>query len=78
MVLSNGSKAARNQQSISNRTNVCGGMKKSGLAPSIGYFIQSNPRQLRTAQTIPKECVISTVIPTQRYGYRATHGGNMG
>jgi copper homeostasis protein CutC len=78
MVLSNGSKAARNQQSICNRTNVCGGMKKSGLAPSIGYFIQSNPRQLRTAQSIPKVCVVSTTVQTQRVGYTATHGGNMG
>lgn len=78
MVLSNGSKAARSQQSICNRTNVCGGLKKSGLSPSIGYFIQSNPRQLRTAQTIPKTCVPSTVIQTQRTGYSATHGGNMG
>ena len=78
MVLSNGSKSARSQQSICNRTNVCGGIKKSGLAPSIGYFIQSNPRQLRTSQSIPKQCVVSTIIQTHRVGYRATHGGNMG
>ena len=78
MVLSNGSKSARHQQSISNRTNVCGGIKKSGLSPSIGYFIQSNPRQLRSAQTIPKFCVPSTTIQTQRIGYRATHSGTMG
>ena len=42
MVLSNGSKMARNQASIINRF-TCGGPKKAGLAPSVGNFISSNP-----------------------------------
>jgi hypothetical protein len=42
MVLSNGTRFARNQQSIMNRSN-CGGPKKAGLAPTIGTWISSNP-----------------------------------
>lgn len=37
MVLST-SKWARNQQSIANRTNVCGGVKKGGLVPRTGVL----------------------------------------
>jgi len=36
MVLMNGSKRARNAQSIINRTNTDGGVKKAGLASSVG------------------------------------------
>jgi hypothetical protein len=36
MVLMNGSKRARNASSISNQTNTCGGVGKSGLPPSVG------------------------------------------
>jgi hypothetical protein len=43
MVLMNAAKSARNQASIINRTNTCGGIKKSGLAPSVGWFLSSNP-----------------------------------
>ena len=39
-----GSKSARNAASIINRTNICGGEKKAGLAPRSGYwFMQNNP-----------------------------------
>jgi len=38
MVLMNGSKQARNQASIINRTNVCGGIKKGGLTSRIGVL----------------------------------------
>lgn len=79
MVLSNGTKFARQQQSISNRTNTCGGVKKAGTAPTIGYFIQSNPRMLRVSRKGPQQLFcdlipgyISTTMQTQRYGYRAT------
>lgn len=82
MVLSNGTKFARNQQSIVNRTNVCGGVKKSGIAPTIGHFLSSNPNLLRAITTGPKflDCrlipgYISKTVPTQRRGYRATLGG---
>ena len=36
MVLMNGSKRARNANSIINRTNTEGGVKKGGLASSVG------------------------------------------
>jgi len=38
MVLMNGSKNARLQASIINRTDVCGGIKKGGLAPRTGVL----------------------------------------
>ncbi len=78
MVLMNSSKSARNAASIVNRTNVCGGPKKSGLAPRIGWFMQSNPTLRRAPQRLPLVCVPNRTIQTQKYGYSATHGGNMG
>jgi len=73
-----GSKSARNAASICNRTNVCGGLKKAGLAPTVGWFMSSNPMLIGAPQTIPKFCIPNRTIQTQKYGYRATHGGNMG
>lgn len=75
MVLSNGSKSARLQQSISNRTDVCGGPKKAGIAPRVGFFLSNNPSLIGAVQSVPKTCVISKTIQTQQYGYRATLGG---
>ena len=75
MVLSNGSKSARLQQSISNRTNVCGGPKKAGIAPRVGFFLSNNPSLIGVVQSVPKTCVINNTIQTQQYGYRATFGG---
>jgi hypothetical protein len=46
-----GSRAARNQASLVNRTNVCGGNKKGGLAPTIGTFISSNPNLIGATNT---------------------------
>lgn len=71
-------KAARNQNSIVNRTNTCGGNKKAGLAPRVGWYLSSNVNLIRAPQTIPRFCIPNTTIQTQSYGYRATHGGNMG
>ncbi len=51
MVYMSGSRSARNQASIVNRTNICGGNKKSGLAPTIGTFISSNPNLIRATNT---------------------------
>ena len=51
MVYMSGSRSARNQASIVNRTNVCGGSKKGGLAPTIGTFISSNPNLIRGTNT---------------------------
>jgi len=78
MVYMSGSKAARNSASLVNRTNVCGGVKKAGLAPTVGWFLGSNPMLLRAPQTIPRFCIPSRTIQTQKYGYHATIGGNMG
>jgi hypothetical protein len=78
MVYMSGSKAARNQASIVNRTNTCGGMKKAGLAPTVGWFMQSNVTLKGAPLTIPSICVPNRTVQTQRYGYRATIGGNMG
>jgi hypothetical protein len=85
MVLLNAGKAARNVASITNRP-TCGGNKKAGLAPRVGWYLSSNVNLLRAAQTVPQVsfCIstpkwpISKTIQTQKYGYHATHGGNMG
>jgi hypothetical protein len=74
----NAGKSARNQASIVNRTNVCGGPKKAGIAPRIGFFMQSNPTLRRAPQRLPRVCVPNRTIQTQKYGYSAIHGGNMG
>jgi hypothetical protein len=80
MVLMNAGKAARNAASICNRTNVCGGSaKKGGLAPSVGWYLSSNPNLIGATNTqFGLRCIPNTTIQTQSYGYRATHGGNMG
>lgn len=74
----NAGKSARNQASIVNRTNVCGGPKKAGLVPRIGFFMQSNPTLRRGPQRLPLICIPNRTIQTQKYGYSAIHGGNMG
>ncbi len=79
MVYLSGSKAARNQASIVNRTNVCGGNKKGGLAPSVGWYLTSNPNLIGATNTqFGLRCIPNRTIQTQSYGYRATIGGNMG
>jgi len=78
MVYSSGSKASRYQQSICNRTNVCGGNKKCGIAPRVGWYLSSNVNLRGAPQSLPLICVPNRTIQTQKYGYHATHGGNMG
>jgi len=74
-----GARSARNSSSICNRTNTCGGIKKSGLAPRIGFYLSSMRGQLyRAPQSVPLVCCPNYTIQTQKYGYHATHGGNMG
>lgn len=46
----NAAKAARNQASLVNRP-TCGGNKKSGLAPTIGHFLTSNPNLIGATNT---------------------------
>lgn len=74
----NSSKSARNAASIVNRTNVCGGSKKAGIVSRQGFFMQSNVSLRRAPQSLPLICVPNYTIQTQKYGYRATIGGNMG
>jgi hypothetical protein len=72
-----GSKMARNAASIVNKP-TCGGPKKAGTAPRVGWFMSSQPFLLRAPQNNPTLCIPSRTIQTQKYGYRATIGGNMG
>lgn len=78
MVYMSGGKAARNAASICNRTNICGGAKKSGLAPRVGWYLSSNVNLRGAPQSLPLICVPNRTIQTQKYGYSSTHGGNMG
>ena len=76
----NAGKAARNQSSIINRTNTCGGMKKAGIVSRNGMYLSSNPKLIGGPQTAMYAVCNShnTVVQTQSYGYRATHTGRMG
>ena len=79
MVLMSAGKNARYQSSIVTRTNVCGGPKKAGTAPRMGFYLSSMKGKLIGAsQSVPKFCVANRTIQTQKYGYHAVHGGNMG
>ena len=78
MVLMSAGRNARNQASIVNRTNVCGGPKKAGTAPRVGWFLSSNPYLIGAPQSNPRFCIPSRTVQTQKYGYKATIGGNMG
>lgn len=74
----NAGRAARNSASIVNRTNVCGGSKKAGLAPRVGWYLTSNVNLIGAPQTIPRFCIPNRTVQTQKTGYRATIGGNIG
>jgi hypothetical protein len=73
-----GSKAARNQASIISRTNVCGGPKKAGTAPRVGFYLDNNVNLTRAPQSVPRFCIPNTTVQTQQIGYRATISGNLG
>jgi len=78
MVYRSGCRATRHVASIVNRP-TCGGNKKAGLAPKIGWFMQSNPNLLGAVNTqYGNMCIPNRTTQTQKYGYSATHGGNMG
>jgi len=74
----NAGRAARNSASIVNRQNVCGGVKKAGTAPRVGFFLTNNPMLIGAPQSVPMFCIPNRTVQTQKYGYRATIGGNMG
>jgi hypothetical protein len=73
-----GSKMARNAASIVNRPNCGGNAKKAGIAPRVGWYLTSNVNLIGAPQTMSMLCIPSKIIQTQKYGYHATHGGNMG
>lgn len=75
-VYMSGNKMARNCASITNRP-TCGGPKKGGTAPRVGWFLSSQPFLLRVPQGNPVICMPNRTIQTQKYGYRATIGGNL-
>jgi hypothetical protein len=77
MVYMSGSRMARNAASIINRPN-CGGPKKAGTVPRVGWFLSSNTMLIGGPQTVPRFCIPNRTIQTQKTGYRATIGGNMG
>jgi hypothetical protein len=77
MVLMNAGRNARNVASIVNRP-TCGGPKKSGTAPRVGWYLTNNTMLIGAPQSVPRFCIPSRTIQTQKYGYRATIGGNMG
>jgi hypothetical protein len=77
MVLMNAGRNARNVASITNRP-TCGGNKKAGTAPRVGWFLSSNSMLIGAPQSVPLICRPNYTIQTQKYGYHATHGGNMG
>ena len=69
---------ARNAASITNRPNCGGTAKKAGTAPRVGWYLSSNTMLVGAPQSVPRFCIPNRTIQTQSYGYRATHGGNMG
>ena len=78
MVYMSGSRSSRNAASIVNRTNTCGGVKKGGLAPSVGWYLSSNPNLIGASNTqFGLMCIPNRTIQTQQYGYRATRTGRM-
>lgn len=77
MVLLNAGRNARAAAKIINRP-TCGGPKKAGTAPRVGWYLTSNVMLVGAPQSVPRFCIPNRTIQTQKYGYRATHGGNMG
>jgi hypothetical protein len=73
MVLYSAGKAARNAASIVNRP-TCGGNKKAGTAPRVGWYLTNNTMLIGAPQSTPLVCTPNRTIQTQRYGYRATLG----
>ena len=76
MVLLNAGRMARNAASIVNRP-TCGGSKKAGTAPRVGWYLSSNTMLMGAPQSVPLFCIPNRTIQTQSYGYRATHTGRM-
>ena len=76
MVYMSGGKMARNAASIVNRP-TCGGNSKAGTAPRVGWYLTNNTMVIGAPQSVPMFCMPNRTIQTQKYGYRATIGGNL-
>jgi hypothetical protein len=75
MVLMNGSKNARNQASIVNRTNICGGPKKGGLAPRTGVLAANLQAYNNATNTLfGLKCIGNYTNPSQSTYRRAVRG----
>ena len=72
-----GGRMSRNSASITNRP-TCGGNKKAGTAPRVGWYLSSNTMLVGAPQSVPRFCIPNRTVQTQKTGYRATIGGNMG
>lgn len=51
MVLMNGPARVRNIQSLTNQPTCGGSAKKGGLAPSVGWYLSSNPNMIGATNT---------------------------
>ena len=69
---------ARNAASITNLPTCGGTAKKAGTAPRVGWYLTNNTMLIGAPQSVPRFCIPNTTVQTQKYGYRATIGGNMG
>lgn len=73
MVYYSGSRSARLAPSITNRP-TCGGPKKAGTGPRVGWYLTSNVTFRGAPPSVPLNCVPNMTIQTQRIGYTATFG----
>ena len=66
-----GSKSARHSAMVINRTNICGGVKKAGIAPRATNFYGQAFQMRRAAHQVSKtmkRCGFGKVMrPTQNY-----------
>lgn len=51
MTLMNAPRTVRNIQSLTNRPTCGGSAKKGGLAPSVGWYLSSNPNLIGATNT---------------------------
>ena len=73
MVYMSGGNMARHAASICAMGNTCGGVKKGGLAPRVGWSLSGNSSLNRATNTqYGLKCRGNWIIGTQLYGYKAT------
>jgi hypothetical protein len=65
-IMANGPRMVTMRSSLTGRQ-TCGGPKKSGLSPTVGAPLSSNPTMLRATNTQHGLTCFSFYIPTSRY-----------